>query len=59
MLQRSQMQKKIINALAHSQAAAFRELLRETNDAEEKAYIRRVAEHLKIDLSYDYNKKEG
>lgn len=50
MLQVNQMQKKIILALADAPAAALRELLRNTNNAEEKAYIRRVAEKLGIDL---------
>ena len=43
-------QKRIIKALAVSPAAALRELIRKSNDAEEIAYIKRVAEALNIKI---------
>lgn len=43
-------QKRIIKALAASPAAALRELIRQSTDAEEIAYIKRVAEALGISL---------
>ena len=44
------LQKRIIKALAASPAAALRELIRKSNDAEEIAYIKRVAEALNIKI---------
>lgn len=43
-------QKKIIKALANSPAAALRELIRQSNDAEEIAYVKRITEALGIKL---------
>lgn len=43
-------QKRIIKALAASPAAALRELIRKSNDAEEIAYIKRIAEAIGISL---------
>ena len=43
-------QKRIIKALAASPAAALRELIRQSTDAEEIAYIKRVAEALGIKI---------
>ena len=43
-------QKRIIKALAAFPAAALRELIRKSNDAEEIAYIKRVAEALNIKI---------
>lgn len=49
-------QKRIIKALAASPAAALRELIRKSNDAEEIAYIKRVAEAIGINLTEDKTK---
>lgn len=43
-------QKRIIKALAASPAAALRELIRQSKDAEEIAYIERIAEALGVKL---------
>lgn len=43
-------QKKVIKALANSPAAALRELIQKSNDAEEAAYIKRIAVALGVKL---------
>lgn len=46
-------QKRIIKALSNAPAAAMRELLRQTADADEREQIKRIAAALGIGLTED------